>query len=456
MLERNLMTMLITSKTSVGSACKNLTRSAVVFSVLAALPVAFSEVDISSTGVAYAQEEKKKNTEPTRRTPALRNSVYEKLSAAQAATEEKDYAEAIKILDGLKNTTGKKELNGYEKANMYNFYAFVYYAQENYPKVIQSYRNVIAQADIPVAMELNTRYQLAQLYFVVEDYNAAIKELQNWFSRTDEPSASARVLLAQAYFQTKQYDKALTQIEAAMAEAKAKGKEPKEQWYLLMRALYYEKGDMQKVAQVLEELLRRWPKRDYWTQVSGVYGELKKEEKQLIAYETAYVTEGLNREQELVNMAYLFLGSEMPYKATQVLDEGFKREVIKTNSKNYQLMGNALSAAQEQKAAIPYMEKAAKASSSGEPWARLANIYFDNDMFTKAASAGRTALSKKGVRRRDNAHIVVGMALFNLDRLTDAKKQFVEARKDKRSEKIASQWIKYIDKEVSRRKSLAE
>ena len=53
---------------------------------------------------------------------------------------------------------------------MYNSYAFVYYAQEDYPKVIQAYRNVVAQVDIPLAMELNAKYQLAQLYFMVEDY----------------------------------------------------------------------------------------------------------------------------------------------------------------------------------------------------------------------------------------------------------------------------------------------
>jgi tetratricopeptide (TPR) repeat protein len=451
------MTMLIKAKTSMRCLSRSVVSSAVAFCFLAAAPGIVSSLPgFESYGVAQAAEKKPKDTRETRRTPALRNAVYEKLSAAQIAAEEKDYKEALSILDDLKNTTGKKELNGYEKANMYNFYAFVYYAQENYPKVIQAYRNVISQPDIPLAMELNTKYQLAQLYFVVEDYNGAIKELKDWFKLTEDAQPSAHVLLAQAYFQTQSYDSALGEVEKAMALAESKGKKPKEQWYLLMRALYYEKGDMKKVAEVLEELLRRWPKREYWTQISGIYGELQQEQKQLIAYETAYVTEGLDRQQELINMSYLFLGSEMPYKATQVLAEGFKREIIEGTSKNYQLMGNALSAAQENKAALPYMEKAAKTAKNGEPWARLANIYFDNDMFKQAIDAGKTALSKKGVRRRDNARIVVGMSLFNLNKLSDARKQFVEAKKDKRSAKVAGQWIQYIDKEAVRRASLAE
>jgi tetratricopeptide (TPR) repeat protein len=451
------MTMLIKAKASMYSLSKSVMNSAVAFCFLAATPGIVSSIPgIESYGVAQAAEDKPKDTRETRRTPALRNAVYEKLSAAQIASEEKDFVQALEILDDLKNTTGKKELNGYEKANMYNFYAFVYYAQENYPKVIEAYRNVIIQEDIPLAMELNTKYQLAQLYFVVEDYNGAIKQLTDWFKLSEDAQPSAHVLLAQAYFQVQDYDSALREVEKAMRLAESKGKEPKEQWYLLMRALYYEKGDMPKVGEVLEQLIRKWPKREYWTQISGIYGELQQERKQLIAYETAYVTEGLNREQELINMAYLFLGSEMPYKATQVLDEGFKREAIKASSKNYQLMGNALSAAQENKAALPYMEKAAEASTKGEPWARLANIYFDNDMFKQAVDAGKTALSRKGVRRRDNTYIVIGMSLYNLNKLSDARKQFVEAKKDKRSEKVAGQWVQYIDNEAKRRASLAQ
>jgi tetratricopeptide (TPR) repeat protein len=187
--------MLIKAKTSIYSLSRSLVSGAIAFCFLAASPGIVSSLPgFDSYGAVQAAEKKPKDTRETRRTPALRNAVYEKLSAAQIAAEEKDYREALSILDSLKNTTGKKELNGYEKANMYNFYAFVYYAQENYPKVIQAYRNVIAQPDIPLAMELNTKYQLAQLYFVVEDYKGAIKELNDWLNLTDDAQTSAHVI----------------------------------------------------------------------------------------------------------------------------------------------------------------------------------------------------------------------------------------------------------------------
>ena len=48
------------------------------------------------------------------------------------------------------------------------------------------------------------------------------------------------------------------------------------------------------------------------------------------------------------------------------------------------------------------------------------------------------------------------MALFNLDRLDEARKQFELAARDKRSEKMARDWINYLDNEQARRRSLAD
>ncbi|MEH6551827.1 MAG: hypothetical protein V7711_06625 [Pseudomonadales bacterium] len=408
------------------------------------------------TGKAYAADKKPKDTRPTRKTPALRNNVYEKLSEAQLLAEEKKFPQALKVLDSLRNTEGKKALNGYELANMWNFYAFVYYSQENYPKVIDAYKKVLVQKDIPLAMEDATKFQLAQLYFVTENYPAAVKALEDWFTTAPNPMPDQYVLLAQAKFQTKDYNGALRDIEKAMALAVEKGKEPKENWYLLMRALYYEKGDMAKVAEVLEELLRKWPKKDYWMQLSGMYGELKQDSKQLAAYETAYRTTGFDREQEMINMAYLYLGGETPYKAARVLEKGIESKVVKETTRNYEVLGSAYSSANEAKRALPYMEKAAKLSKIGEPWARLANIYFDNDKHKEAVDAGKKALKMGKVKRPDNTRIVVGMSLFNLDRLSEARKMFVVAAKDKRSKKTANQWIKYLDKEIIRREAMKD
>lgn len=421
-----------------------------------ALPLAMSPFGLDGS-LVLAQEQQQKGQEKTRRTPALRNEVYEKLSVAQQAAEANKFAEAKTALDALvREFSGKKQLNSYELANVYNFYAFIYYSQENYQEAIRSYEKVLAQQDIPEAMEIGTRYSLAQLYFVIEDYAKAAQALEAWFRVAPNPAPDAYILLAQANYQLKQYDKALQNVQKGMAEAEKRNQEPKENWWLLMRVLYYEKGDIKKTTEILEILAKKWPKKDYFVQLSGMYGELKQDKKQLAAMETAYLSGWVAGERELVNMAYLYLGADAPYKAARVLEKGLKAKQIEPTAKNLELYGIALRQARENKRAVVELERAAGLANDGEMWSRLANIYLDLDNNGKAAEAARKSVNLGGGRRPDNTRIVLGMALYNLGKYKEAKNAFAEARKDKRSEKIASQWLKFLDTEIEREAELAK
>ncbi len=57
---------------------------------------------------AVAQDKPKKDTRETRRTPALRNKVYERLAEAQTLAEAKDYAGAEVILNDMISEDGKR------------------------------------------------------------------------------------------------------------------------------------------------------------------------------------------------------------------------------------------------------------------------------------------------------------------------------------------------------------
>ena len=76
---------------------------------------------------------------------------------------------------------------------------------------------------------------------------------------TESPNANAYVLLAQGYYQIKDYNKALTNVEKAISMTLAKDKIPKEQWYNLARFLYFEKNDVNKTVDTLETVLMFYP-----------------------------------------------------------------------------------------------------------------------------------------------------------------------------------------------------
>ena len=414
------------------------------------------DVGLSPLSSAFAAEKKEKSQEATRRTPALRNSVYEKLSEAQVAAEAKDLATAKQILDEMIATDGKKSLNSYELANVYNLYAFIQYSREDYAGALRSYEQVVAQPDIPLAMEINTRFTIAQLYFVQEQWQKGINALIKWFEMTDTPNANAYVLLAQGYYQVKDYDMSLVNVQKAIRMSEEAGKIPREQWYNLARYLYFEKNDTNNTVVVLEQLLKHYPKKEYWVQISHLYGEQKKDSQQLAAMETAYVQNMLDKGNEQITMAYLYLNADVPYKAAKVMDKGLKNESIEGTSKNWELTGNAWRQAQELDKAIPAMEKAAARSSKGELYVRLGNVYLDNDQFKQSITAINKGLSRGGVKRPDTARLVLGMAYFNNEQYEKAREAFIAAGRDERSVAYADQWIGYMDSELARQKSLQD
>ena len=404
---------------------------------------------------AFAQEEKK-DTRETRRTPALRNKVYERLAEAQVLAEEKNYVGAKEILDDMISEEGKRALNSYELANVYNLQAFLSYSKEDYQGSLRYYELVIAQPDIPLAMEINTRFTIAQLYFVQEKWQQGIDALLVWFNLNEKPNAGAYVLLAQGYYQVKNYNAALQNVETAIAMHEGEGKLPKEQWYNLARFLYFDKNDIDNALSTLYTLIEYYPKKQYWVQASHLYGEKKNEPKQLAMMETAYLQGLLDKSSEVVQVAYLYLNAEVPYPAAQVMEQGFKDELVEEKSKNYELTGSAWRQAQEVAKAIPNMEKAAELSDKGELYTRLGNVYLDSDEHKKAIGAVKKGLAKGGVKRPDSARLVLGMAHFNLGDYNSAKKAFRDAAKDERSEKYARQWIRYIASEEERQREMAK
>lgn len=404
------------------------------------------------SAVAQAQEEKKEKPQ-TRVTQAMSNKVYEKVQEAQKKAEEKNYKEAIEILDKLKNSN---RLNDAELATVMNIFGFIYFSQEDYGKAQSAYAQIIKLPKANAGTVLQARYSLAQAYFIDEKYAEGVAALKDWFKETDEPSASAYVLMAQGLHQMNDYNGALKNIEIAIKMYKDKGKTPAENWYGLQSFLYYQQENYKKVVSILEEMLKYYPSKKYWMQLSAMYAELKDEKKQMAAMETAYVQGMLDREQELVNMASLYLANDVPYKAAKVMDTGIKNGKIEPTSKHLELLGIAWRSSQEIKKAIPEMAKAAAKSEKGDLWAQLCGVYLDNDEFEKAVDSCAKGLKKGGVKRSDTAYLYKGMAHFNLKEYDEARKAFKEAAKDKRSKKYADQWLQYMNNELERQRSLQQ
>ena len=405
--------------------------------------------------VSHAQSAEPRKERKTRKTPAMREKTYKKLSESRELAEADDFVGALRALDNLSR---QRSLNSYELAQMHNFYGFIHFSQENYAQAVRDYENVLAQPNLPLGMETSTIYTLAQLYFTQADYRSAENQLRKWFSVAENPGPSPYILLGQALYQQNKYREAIVPVEKAIKIRIDQGKPPKENWLLLLRVFYFELGDLAKVEEILMRLLVLNPtKKDYWVQLSGMLGERNEVNQQLTAFEIVYVRGLLKTSREHVTMAQLYLQSEVPYKAGKVMESGFKADIIEKNSRNYRLAAQAWTMAQEDEKAIPALVQAARLSKDdGELDVRLANAYFNLGQWKESIEASRAGIDKSGLKRNDQAHILLGMALYNVDRYSQAIAAFRIARRDDRSRRMASQWINHVTNERARQEQLRQ
>ncbi len=423
--------------------------------------VPISDDTVSGYGVAFAQESEKSGEEKkTRQVSGISEKTYRKFAEAQEFMEADNYQAALKVLDEVK---AKKKLSSTEAIQLYSFYGVLYFSQERYKESITAFETMLKEEDMEDRQRTETLYTLAQLHFTIEDYRRAADIMNQWLAVVENPGPEPFILLASAYYQLERYNDMIDPIERAMAIARERDKPVKEQWWLLLRVAYYElydstkdKKHLTKVKDILEVLVVNWPKKEYWTMLSGLYGELDDDRRQVAAYEAAYDQGFLVKGTEIVSMTQLLLQAEVAYKAARILEKGFEAGLVEKNASNYRLLSQAWQVAAEYDKAILPLKQAAKISDDGELDVRLANSYLNLSRYDECADAARSGLNRGGLKSTAGAYELLGMCLFEKSSFDESKKAFRQAAKDEKIAKRARNWIKFIESEQSRIHQLNE
>jgi tetratricopeptide (TPR) repeat protein len=391
--------------------------------------------------------------EATRKTAAMSQPVFEKLQAAQSLLEKKDYAGAMAATAELRN---RSDLTPYETAQVWNFAAYVNYLQEKYAAAIEAYEKVLAQPELPEALVQSTLKTQAQLYFTQENYAKALATAQRLLATVAAPGADISLLVGQAHYQLRDYGKAIPSIQQAIDLYAAQGKQPQENWLLLLRGCYHELKDFQKMVGVMKDLIRLYPKDEYLATLAAIYSELGDTRKQLALTETLFDAGKLEDRAQVENLVNLFLMHGQPYKAARLLAAELEAGTLPADEKHLVLLSQAWYQAREDAAAIEPLERAAGMSGNGELHVRLAQSFLNLSRWEEAAGAAEQALAKGGIKRPDLAQVMLGMALYNRQDLERAREAFLKAARDERSARLARQWIGFVDTEIERRRTMEQ
>ena len=407
-------------------------------------------------GPAAAQDEedaaeRESRGQKTKQAQAVSKAVYDKIQSAQEMVDAKDYSGALKSLNSLYNPD---KLTEYEQSNVLNYIGFVYYNMDDIPNSIRTYERMLAIPSLEETLRKQTTYTLAQLYTMQEQYAKALTTLDKWFLLETNPAPEPFILKAQNLYQVQRYTEMVEPIENAMRVAEARGKDVREDWYVLLNFAYFQQEDYRKVRDIQKTLLMNWPKKRYWFSLAGAYTELGEDENLINAYAAAQDQGMLEKESELVTMAQLYMQREVPYKAGQLLEKEMASGRVSKNAKNYRLLSQAWQLSMEDEKAIPALTEAARLSSDGELDVRLGNALLNTGQYAECVDAVQNGIRKGSLKSPDNAQISLGMCLYNQRKYTAAVQAFQAAAKTPRSRRVANQWISVIRAEVERNEQI--
>lgn len=265
------------------------------------------------------------------KTPAMREQVYSLLAEAQACAEGSDMSCARRALDEV---GAMSDLNSYEAAQLSSFSAFLSFTEDDYPNAIGAYENVLQQPNLPLGLERATMFTLSQLYFQEKQYQQSLGILNRWFSISDDPGPEPYILQAQIHYQLAQYSEGIEPVMTAIQMSMAQGTQPQENWYRLLNEFSYELENYSDAISVLETMIRMWPEREYYIQLSAMYGRVGDQRRQLELYEIAYAMGWLTTSGELVQLSHLLLRADQPEKAVRVLQKGLGTGIVESTDGN--------------------------------------------------------------------------------------------------------------------------
>ena len=345
-----------------------------------------------------------------------------KFTIAQLYFQLEEYANVIAAVDSLL-------VEQPNRTDLYVLKGTAMYQQKKYREMIP-----IIQKGIAIAEEANA--------FRVESLEKAVRETASKYRvRYDRDTDSItlasliKLKLQEDLADTRKSSDKYAEIEEAIksieADAANLAKGPtRENWWLLLRAAYFELEEMDKVKEILERLVVEWSKKEYWTQLSAFYGQDKQEKEQMAAYQTAYHEGFLEKSSEFVQMAQLYLSVEAPYEAAKLLQKAMDEDKVDKEVKNWKILAQAWFLSGYDEPAIVALREAAKLSDDGELDIRLARSLNNIADYEGCTNSAKTAIQKGDLKRLDESYITLGMCQFEIADFEGAKDSFANAKID--------------------------
>ena len=400
----------------------------------AASPVAFAQTGSETLSCGEERE-----VEPG----LMSESTYNRLNEAAELIGEEAYSDAVSLLEDLR----KSSLSDFEKATVEQYLGFLAAQREQYPDAIRHFSEALRINQLPNQTHFEMILQIAQLYNALERYDEALEQLEFWFCVSTEEAkkvAEVWVLKASLHLQQDDYREALASMNQAISIAE----NVPESWYRTKLGILLELEEYRLAVDVAKTLIEVNPDRkEYWSQLSGIYMELDESRNAMATLQLAYRRGLLDRGSEFTQLAGLLQQMEAPRLAAEVMQDGLEQGFVEPTANNWEMTAGAWYQARELERSLEAYEQAGQLSDSGKIDFQRASIMTAGENWEGALSAATRALQKGDLSesQEGNAHLLVGMAQFNLGNLDQAEQAFIRASNYGTLRTAAREWLNHIE-----------
>lgn len=390
---------------------------------------------------ALAQS-KKEDEKKAAAAGAIDQQTGKKLQAAMEALSATppQYKQAEGVLNGIK----QEGLSPYEASRVFQLYASIYNAQEQYGKARDAIQKAIASGGMNEVELDQASFNIAQLYLAEEKWKEGAAALESWIAKTPKPNSNAYYLLAVAYYQQGDERRALPPAEKAIAMSE----KPQPSWLQLVLALYLKNEQYAKAEPMVRKLVAAEPNnKSHWVQLSAVLGAQEKYGDALVALQLAHHLGLLKEDGEIRRLADLMAYNNIPYRCGSMLTKEVSAKRVNNDGALQEKIANCWVAAREWDKAVAPLRSAAQMRRSGDLYMRLGEVHVQREDWSAAIEALKQAVSTGNAKDPGNAQILMGMAYYNLKQPKEARAAFQRAMSTRHA-KQAEGWIRAIDTEA--------
>jgi tetratricopeptide (TPR) repeat protein len=356
------------------------------------------------------------------------------LKAAQDAVKKKNWNGA---LAKIKEAQGVQPRTAYEDYMINELLWYVYLQQGRNADAARLLEQQIGSGQMPASEKVQRTKTLAQLQFRAGNYGKAIQSA-NQYLKSVPGDQDMQVMVAQGYFQQKDYKNAL-----AAADRIVKGSQkPSEDVLQLMLRSSYEIKDEAGTTKSLELLLKHYPSPDTWDRLLDGYIKETNHDHELIAlYRLSEDVGSLRESRQYIDMAQALVVGGYAIEGQRIMEKGISKDIFSGEdlTRAQRTLDSAKRRADEERKKLGGADAALAATKSGEDAYTLGKLYFSDGKYAKSAAAMRKAIATPGLEDVDDAHMDLGIALARDGKKADAIKAF-DGIKDPKFAEVARLW----------------